>query len=224
MKRVYLLLVILLTLSACEQTNTSTDQDDTAVAVRDIDVKDAKNIQIPKNTKGNSTKNASDFVAEDKSVLSAEDFETAYQMCAQALSEYYKAIWNGTDIDLDTYIDNENLKQYTQNKITSQYGLFRKNKLTYNQVTAVDIDAEKADFYERDQRFFYFKLNAHVKKDLGNFAEPTEFLVQNLNGKLVIVDWYTGAKDSYDSTVRGENQIIDNPDIWDELGMGKSIY
>lgn len=224
MKRVYLLLVILLTLSACEQTNTSIHEDDTAIAVRDIDVKDAKNIQIPKSTKGDLTQKASDFVAEDRSVLSAVDFETAYQMCAQALSEYYKAIWNGTDINLDTYIDNENLKQYTQNKITSQYGLFLKNKLTYNQVTDVDIDAEKADFYERDQRFFYFKLNAHVKKDLGNFAEPTEFLVQNLNGKLVIVDWYTGAKDSYDSTVRGENQIIDNPDIWDELGIGKSIY
>ncbi|SEK78231.1 hypothetical protein SAMN05518856_104329 [Paenibacillus sp. OK003] len=53
-----------------------------------------------------------------------------------------------------------------------------------------------------------------LKRNVGNFAEPTEFLVQNLNGKLVIVDWYTGAKDSYDSTVRGEKENIDNPDIW----------
>ncbi|SEK78198.1 hypothetical protein SAMN05518856_104328 [Paenibacillus sp. OK003] len=88
-------------------------------------------------------------------------------MCAQALSEYYKAIWNGTDIDLDTYIDNENLKQYTHNKITSQYGLFLKNKLTYNQVTGVDIGVEKVEYVEGDKRFFYFKLDAHVKKECG---------------------------------------------------------
>ncbi|MFC9709411.1 hypothetical protein ACFTRD_14790 [Paenibacillus sp. NPDC056933] len=214
MKRAHLLLVVLFTLSACEQTNTSINEEDTAAVAGDIQAKDAKNTEISLSTKGDLSKDSSDFLAEDKSGLSSWDFETAYKMCAEALSEYYKAIWNGSDIDLDTYIDNGNLKQYTRKKITSQYDLFLKNNLIHNRVTGVDIGAGKVEFIEGDSSFFYLKLDARVKKDVGNFAEPTEFLVQSLNGKLVIVDWYTSAKDSYDSTVRGENQAIDNPDIW----------
>ncbi|WP_458461231.1 hypothetical protein [Paenibacillus sp.] len=223
MKRAYLLLVILFTLSACEQANISTNEDSIAVAAGDINVKDAKNTEISASTKGNLSKNSSEFLAEDESDLSAWDFETAYKMCAEALFEYYKAIWNGSDIDMDTYIDNENLKQYMQKKIASQYDLFLKNKLTYNLVTGVDIGASKVEYVEGDKSFFYFKLDARVEKDVGNFAEPTEFLVQNLNGKLVIVDWYTNGKDSYDSTVRGENQTIDNPDIWNNSEWVKKI-
>jgi hypothetical protein len=203
MKRAYLFLLILFTLSACQQTNTSTNEDNTA-----------KNTEILPNTKGDLLKVSSEFLAQNESDLSAWDFETAYKMCATALSEYYKAIWNGSDIDLDTYIANENLKQYTQKKVASQYDLFLKNKLTYNQVTSVDIGTRQVDYVGGDKSFFYLKLDASVHKDIGNFAEPTEFLVQSLNGKLVIVDWYTNSKDSYDSTVRGESEAINNPDIW----------
>ncbi|MHA7582266.1 hypothetical protein ACX12E_18040 [Paenibacillus vandeheii] len=203
MKRAYLFLLILFTLSACQQTNTSTNEDNTD-----------KNTEISPSTKGDLLKVSSEFLAQNESDLSAWDFETAYKMCSAALSEYYKAIWNGSDIDLDTYIANENLKQYTQKKVASQYDLFLKNKLTYNQVTNVDIGARQVDYVGGDKSFFYLKLDASVHKDIGNFAEPTEFLVQSLNGKLVIVDWYTNSKDSYDSTVRGENEAINNPDIW----------
>lgn len=81
-------------------------------------------------------------------------------------------------------------------------------------MTSVDIGARQVEFVGDDKSFFYLKLDARVQKDVGSFAEPTEFLIQSLNEKLVIVDWYTSGKDSYDSTVRGENQIIDNPEIW----------
>ncbi|WP_413372819.1 hypothetical protein [Paenibacillus taichungensis] len=214
MKRAYLLLVILFTLSACEQANTSTNEDNISVVVGDINVKDANNTEISPSTKGDLSKGSPEFLTQNESDLSAWDFETAYKMCTEALSEYYKAIWNGSDIDLDTYIDNENLKQYTQKKVSSQYDLFLKNKLTYNQVTSVDIGARQVEYVGGDKSFFYLKLDARVHKDIGNFAEPTEFLVQSLNGKLVIVDWYTSSKDSYDSTVRGKIQTINNPDIW----------
>ncbi|KOY16008.1 hypothetical protein AMS66_14155 [Paenibacillus xylanivorans] len=185
-----------------------------SVVVGDMNAKDVNNTEISPSTKGDLSKVSSEFLAQNESDLSAWDFETAYKMCTEALSEYYKAIWNGSDIDFDTYIDNENLKQYTQKKVASQYDLFLKNKLTYNQVTSVDIGASQVDYVGGDKSFFYLKLDARVHKDIGNFAEPTEFLVQSLNGKLVIVDWYTSSKDSYDSTVRGEFQTINNPDIW----------
>ncbi|SEB23643.1 hypothetical protein [Paenibacillus sp. 276b] len=214
MKRAYLLLMIVLTLSACEQINTSTNEDNTAVVVGDTNGKDSKNTEISLSTKGDLSKVPTEFLAQNESDLSAGDSETAYKMCAEALSGYYKAIWNGSEIDLDTYIDNENLKQYTQKKVSSQYDLFLKNKFTYNQMTGVDIDARQVEYFGGDKSFFYLKLDARVHKDIGNFAEPTEFLVQNSNGKLVIVDWYTSSKDSYDSSVRGDTQTIDNPDIW----------
>lgn len=92
--------------------------------------------------------------------------------------------------------------------------MFLKNNLTHNLVTGVDVDAAEVKYVGEGKNFFYLKLDAQVKKDVGSFAEPTEFLVQSANGKLVIVDWYTNAKDSYDFTVRGENQTINNPDIW----------
>lgn len=214
MKRAYLFLLILFTLSACEQSNTSTNEDNISVVVGDMNAKDVNNTEISPSTKGDLSKVSSEFLAQNESNLSAGDSESAYKMCAEALSGYYKAIWNGSDIDLDTYIDDENLKQYTQKKVSSQYNLFLKNKLTYNQVTGVDIDARQVEYVGEDKSFFYLKLDARVHKDIGNFAETTEFLVQNLNGKLVIVDWYTSSKDSYDSTVRGEIQTINNPDIW----------
>lgn len=69
----------------------------------------------------------------------------------------------------------------------------------------------------------YLKLNARVKKGTGSFAEPTEFLVNNVDGRLVIADWYTHGKDSYDSTVRGMNQKIHNPDIWSNPEWVKSL-
>lgn len=214
MKRVCLLLVILVTLSACDQAKNSANEDKTAVVAEDISTKDANHTKNSPSTKENSVRNSEVFLAVDENNLSVLDFETAYTMCAQALSEYYKATWNGADINLDKYMNNESLKQYTQKKITTQYELFLKNKLTYNLVTSVDIGARQVEFVGDDKSFFYLKLDARVQKDVGSFAEPTEFLIQSLNEKLVIVDWYTSGKDSYDSTVRGENQIIDNPEIW----------
>ena len=47
--------------------------------------------------------------------------ETAYEMCVRVLTDYYKAVWNGTDIDLDVFIENDNLKQYIEKKVQSQH-------------------------------------------------------------------------------------------------------
>jgi hypothetical protein len=143
------------------------------------------------------------------------DTEKAYELCAEALSGYYKAIWNGLEFDVSRYVDNQNFQSYTEKKIKSQYNLFRKNNLTYNQVKEVKMDAEKVDIVEGEQNVYYLKMNARIIKDVGEYAESTEFLVQDLKGKLVIVDWYTSGKDSYDSIMRGESQVINNPAIWE---------
>lgn len=206
MKRACLFLLLLLTLSACDNDATSNSESNIPVA-------------------GEHTiaKSPSGFLAKDEAELSVLDFETSYAMCAQALSEYYKAIWNGTEMDLDAYIDNANLKQYMQKKIAAQYDLFHKNNLTDDLVISVDVGARTADYVEGESSFFYLLLDVRINKEVGSYGEPTVFLVQNLNGKLVLADWYTNAKDSYDSIARGEKQTIDNPEIWNDEDWIKTL-
>lgn len=218
MKRVYLLflLVIVFTLSACQETerNKEINKKSTAVTAGENHTENEKvSDSLLSVNKSNASSN---FLTIEQNNLSTLDFEKAYQLCTEALTRYYKSIWNGIQMDVSKYMDNQNLKQYTEKKVTSQYNLFRKNNLTSNQIKEIKIGSEKVDYVEGDNSFFYLKLNARITKDVGTYAEPTEFLVQNLNGKLVIVDWYTSGKDSYDSTIRGENQNINNPYIWNE--------
>lgn len=164
---------------------------------------------------------SSEYVAKNEEELSILDSEEAYEMCKRLLTDYYKAVWNGSDIELGAFIDNENLKQYTQKKIQYQFDMYSTNKLTEDSVKSVDIGTRGVDWEveytdDADGGFLYLKLPAEIKNTVGSYGEPTEFLVRNVNGKLVIVDWYTDAKDSYDFMVRGENLTIDNPNIWDD--------
>ena len=162
-----------------------------------------------------------EYVAKNTEELSVEDSETAYEMCVRALSDYYKAVWNGSDIELDTFIDNENLRRYTQKKIQSQYDL--KGNLN-SKVKNIEIDAWEAEYTDDvDGGYLYLHLPVHINHFTGGYSEGTEFLVRNVNGKLVIVDWYTGAKDSYDFMVRGENLTIDNPTIWNDSDWVKKL-
>ena len=89
---------------------------------------------------------------------------------------------------------------------------------------SVDVGTREVEYTDDvDGGFLHLKLPAEIKKTVGSYGEPTEFHVRNVNGKLVIVDWYTGAKDSYDFLVRGENLIIDNPTIWNDSEWVKKL-
>ncbi|MFC4411562.1 hypothetical protein ACFOZY_14135 [Chungangia koreensis] len=165
--------------------------------------------------------NVVQYLAEYDEGLTDQDSQMAYEMCARALTDYYKAVWNGSDIELYTFIESDNLKQYMQKKIQSQYDLHANSNDPVQNVEVVDWEVEFAD--EEEGNYLYLLLPAHVHKNGGGFGEPTEFLVQNKNRKLVIVDWYMGAKDSYDFFVRGENLKINNPAIWDDREFVKRI-
>ena len=114
-----------------------------------------------------------------------------------------------------------NLKQYTQKKIQSQYDLYGNLNNKVKNIEIGDWEVEYTD--DADGGFLYLELPVHINKSVGGYGEGTEFLVRNLNGKLVIVDWYTGAKDSYDFMVRGENLTIDNPNIWNDSEWVKNL-
>lgn len=218
MKQVYLaVLSLLLLLSACDKAPSNDPAKDTPAAVVEADGKAAAGaLPSPKEA---IPKAPLEFLAKDKDQLSSWDFETAYQMCTSALTDYYHAVWTGSDFNGDAYFVNEHLKQYMQAKISDEYGWLGKQV----SVTNINFGAEKIELVNKGEGYFYLKLSAHVEKYIGGFAEPTEFIVQNVNGRLVIADWYTNRKDSYDFTARDGVRAINNPDIWNDEEWVKKL-
>ena len=164
----------------------------------------------------------SEYAAKNEGELSTADIETAYEMCVRALTGYYKAVWNGTAIDLERFIVNENLKQYMEKKVQLQhekYGHFN------DKVKNIEIsDAWEAELTDdANGGFLYLHLPVAINKYQGGYGEGTEFLVRNVDGKLVIVDWYTGGKDTYDFMVRGDHVTVDDPEIWNDDEWVKSL-
>jgi len=213
MKHLYLLVILLFTLSSCEEVTTNEHDKNTHVVSGDTLTNNAINTETTPSTERSVLQDYPEYLAQNEGELSELDFETAYKMCERALTDYYKAVWNGSDIELDAFIENHNLKQYMQKKIQSQYDTYK--NLTSNSVQNIEIGAWEVEYTEDvDGGFLYFKLPVEINKIVGSYGEVTEFLVCNVNGKLVIVDWYTSAKDSYDFMMRGENLTIDNPNVW----------
>ncbi|RXZ83226.1 hypothetical protein EBB07_07835 [Paenibacillaceae bacterium] len=212
MKLAYLL-VVLITLSACAPVVSKERSEDNVI---NNEIKPGTELNVVQESPGYPG-----YLAKNEGGLTIQDSETAYEMCARALTDYYKAVWNGTAIELDTFIDNENLKQYTQKKIQSQYDVYAQFN---DKVQNVEIDAWEVEYTDDvDGGFLYLKLPAKINKAVGGSGEVTEFLVRNINGKLVIVDWYTNTKDGYDFMVRGANLTIDNPDIWNNSEWVKKL-
>lgn len=210
-------IISIILLVSCEKDTTNVHKKNTNVVTEDSGKDSGLYTEILPRTKQNELQNSPDYLVKNESELSEFDIETAYEMCVNALTDYYKAVWNGTDIELDTYIENDNLKQYTQKKILSQHDVYK--NLTEDSVQNIDIDIGtwKAEFTnDKDGGFLYLKLPVEIIKSVGSYGEVTEFLIRNINDKLVIVDWYTDAKDSYDFITRGENLAIDNPKVWDK--------
>ena len=159
------------------------------------------------------------ILVENEQDISIDDSATAYTMCVNALTDYYKAIWNDTDIELETYITNENLRKYTNNKIQYQHDIYAQFD---NNVESIEVGDWEVTFTDDENGgFLYLKLPVAVNMTVGGFGEVTEFLIRNVDGKLVIVDWYTGTKDGYDFMVRGGNLTINNPNIWNSAESAK---
>lgn len=218
MTRLILFFIIIgILLVGCSETNSNNEKNTPVVSVNN-----AVNTETQPSTEQNGLQDSPRYLPENEGELSLQDSDTAYEMCVKALTDYYKAVWNGEDIELDTFIDNESLEQYMQKKIQSQFDL---HSAYYNdKVQNIEISSSEVEFTDdADGGVLYLKLPAEIKYTVGSFGEATEFLVRNINGKLVIVDWYDGGKDSYDFLVRGENQTIDNPNVWNDSEWVKEL-
>lgn len=184
----------------------------------------AINTEITPSTEQIVFQDPPEYEAKIEGELSVQDSNLAYEMCVRAMTDFYKAVWNGSDIELDTFIHNENLKQYTERKIQYLLDLYPSFTDSNNEVQNIEVSDWEVEYTDAvDGGFLYIKLPVEIIKTIGSRGEVTEFLVRNVNGKLVIVDWYSGGKDSYDFLVRGENQTIDDPNIWYDTEWVKEL-
>lgn len=195
------LLVVLLILSSCAPVSEERSEEN---AINNVSTSSTERNYSP------------EYLAKKNDELSMKDSETAYEMCVKALTEFYKATRNGTNFELDTFIENKNLRQYILYKI--QYLSDLHSKYGFDKVEKIDVGEWEVEYTDDENGgFLYYKLPVDIKNtSVGSRGEVAEILVRNINGKLVIVDWYTGTKDGYDFMVRGENLTIDNPDIWND--------
>jgi hypothetical protein len=211
-------IAIVLMVAGCSHDKTIDEK--TSLDMEDSSANRVVNPEVTTSTVPNGVLDSHQYKAVNGDELSLNDSETAYEMCVHALTDYYKAVWNGSDIKLNEFITNENLKQYTQKKIQSQHALHG----DLSKVKMIEIDNwEVAYTDDAEGGFLYLEIPVHIHKFIGAYGEATEFLVRNINGKLVIVDWYTGAKDSYDFMERGENLTIDNPAVWDDSEWAEKL-
>lgn len=171
--------------------------------------------EVPPSDGQNGMQTASIYAATDENELSMQDAEKAFGMCVDALTDYYNAVWNGTDIDLDRFIGNENLELYMETKVQAEY---EKYGMLDSKVKQIEIGDWEVQFTDDDNGgYLYLEVPVAIQHHYGGgYGESTEFFVRNVDGKLAIVDWYTGGKDTYDYLVRGYQQKIDNPDIWND--------
>ncbi|MFN7251540.1 MAG: hypothetical protein ACK4M9_12200 [Anaerobacillus sp.] len=218
MKRTYLFKILLFILSSCGKVTTTNEYEKN----RDVELKNSTKdsgviTEITPNKEEELVHNHPIYLVKNVGQLSIQDAETTFEMCVRALTDYYHAVSSGADIEWGTYIEDENLKYYMQKKIQSQYRFS-------NKVENIDVGTwEVAYTNDADGGFIYLKLPTENHLAVGSWGEVTEFLIRNVNDKLVIVDWYEGSKDNYDFMVRGENLSIDNPNIWNEEEWVKNI-
>lgn len=172
-------------------------------------------VEIPPGPGENGTQATPGYAAANGNDLSMLDADTAFEMCVDALTVYYNAIWNGTDMDVDQFIGNENLKEYMQTKVESEY---KKYGTLDSKVKRLDIDEWDVKFsVDGKGGYLYVEIPVAIQQHHGGgYGERTEFFIRNIDGELAIVDWYAGGKDSYDYVVRGYQQKIDDPDIWND--------
>lgn len=171
------------------------------------------------NVENNNPKTESIIIdSETGESLSARDFENAYELGKSFLNDYYLQKAGKSKIDFTKYIINENLLKYS-------------NKRVSDETFKYDIKEVIIGVYEtkliKNGTCFYLLYNPNIKiNNDGSFTEGIEMLISNINGKLVISDWYIAkgsGSSSFDQKNR-PNTTIDSPEIWDDQEYVKAIF
>ena len=157
------------------------------------------------------TETMNDMLEEIAYGLRIYDVEHVYGLCTEFLDGYYYAITGERKTDFNLYFMHENLIFY-MNQLVKENGRSTSSKIDQMEHGLDTID------WETDRQHVYLSIGTNVTMEYGGgFSEMHEFLVQNQNGTLVIVDCYapsnggSGLLDVY----RKQEGRINDPTIWE---------
>jgi len=153
--------------------------------------------------------------------LSRMDYETIYLMCKSFLEEFYAATVYNKTMDLSPYILNNNLCIYTNKKIE------KASVSRYSQFSAL-YGVNSIDWKNIDSNIVYIKIVTEVRNsEIGGFGESHQFIIQNIDGQLFIIDWYSPGKGNsawLDDIARGQIGKIEDPSVWDNDIWVRNIF
>lgn len=158
------------------------------------------------------------FKAKNAKELSTQDFETAYKFGKSFLNDYYSQRAGFSIIDFSKYIANANLLRYSNKRISVE---------NHNRdIKKISVGLDKAQFVH-DEKFYYLSYTIVAENsNFGSFGEVVELLINNINGNLVISDWYIrygAGSSSFDERFR-PNELINSPKIWDNQEYVNKIF
>ncbi|MDR2888301.1 MAG: hypothetical protein LBV33_00470 [Lachnospiraceae bacterium] len=132
------------------------------------------------------------------------DFESAYQLCNDAISDYFTAY---DENNFEQYFENDKLEEYIARSV--EWGkpdrTIRRIGLSTSEFHNLETD---------DIKWFFF--NAFVEFVDGGLT--VEIIVKESadGGSLVIADWYVLSKQYMDDQIRSHYDAVDDPDIWED--------
>lgn len=159
-----------------------------------------------------------EFIAHKKgTTLDPYDFDEAYKMCIQAISEYQEARINKKEIDFSKYIENEKLITYLDKKLKSPNHYMNEGEVNKIGLIEFEIQHSNDTKFDKDRMYLYMAWG-NIKETSG-FSTTVEFIVTNSNGKLVISEWYDNGKDTFDTSFRGDLEIKKNDLYWKKVDI-----
>jgi len=156
-------------------------------------------------------------MALDSIKLQQGDVDKATEMCESLMRDSYAAKKKSVSVDLTRYIIDPNLLKYSEFKLKQE---------AYNQIiTHVDVSIAKEEVHDT---YLYLKLAARVYNDIGGHSgETMEFVVKNVNGRLVVTDWGAlggPATFSEFDFMHRRQWPITNPTIWEDPAKVKALF
>lgn len=150
--------------------------------------------------------------------LSAQDFETAYELGKLFIRGFYEHKAGRAKIDYSRYIANENLLKYSNRRNAVETHVY--------DIKEIFVGVEQARFV-REHKCFQISYVVYARdSNIGGFSDMVEMLISTADGRLVVADWYIACGagiSSFDEAYR-PNTTIDSPDIWNDHEYVKSVF
>lgn len=203
--------VFILTLTGCnfnEDISTSliNSNDNISSSQNTSSIEDKYNVNPDNNT---------GFMALESEDIRCYDFESAYKMCVQAITEYQSTRKNGEKMDFSKYIENPKLITYLETKLNSFY--FFPQEYEVNKTGLIEFEVQEANStgYHGDRAYIHIAYGCF--NGVSESSSSVEFIVKNSNGKLVIAEWYDCGKDTFDTIFRGSIDIKNDDIYWNTV-------